>query len=283
MKNKTNNVMSFPNDGNIVLEKSRELLGNPNIGQSVAKPLKEDSDYLIFNNGRLFSLKSNKFLLGKIDNVGYRTFSLAIFNEMTGKKNKMFYAHRLVAEYFLSNDNPQEKIYVHHKDENKLNNHVDNLEWVTPSQNSQFHLLMSPRKSGIKPKYKLKDLPDEQWKIIQQNPLYSISNKGRVVNNKTNRLLVIDTSQKYSRISLNDKKHYYIHRLVYCTFNNDYDLNGYVIDHIDCNPRNNNLENLQKLTHTENNQRRFFKGTFNDYPPSGSTLQATGNGSARLL
>jgi hypothetical protein len=41
----------------------------------------------------------------------------------------MLYAHRLVAEYFIPNPNNYE--YVHHKDENRLNNDVSNLEWVS--------------------------------------------------------------------------------------------------------------------------------------------------------
>lgn len=257
---------SPPRSGNTSLEIPRELLENPELGQSAAKPLKEDLDYWILNDGRLYSLKRKRFLSGKIDNVGYRVYSLAIKNELTGKKSKMLYAHRLVAEYFIDNKDVN-KIYVHHKDENKLNNHVDNLEWVTPSKNSQEHLKLVSRKVNAA-KYKLENLLGEEWKVVIQNPQYSVSNKGRIVNNKTNRLLKIDTCQKYSRVSFNDKKHYYIHRLVYCTFMNDYDLNGYVIDHLDSNPRNNNLENLEKVTIEENNRRRF-KGKFNDYPTVG--------------
>ena len=248
---------SLPNIGNNVQEISRELLGTPDeAGLSAAKPLKEDSDYLIYSDGRLFSKKQNRFLKGKIDNVGYQTYRLAIKNELTSKKGKMFYAHRLVAEYFLENDNPKEKIYVHHKDGNKLNNHKNNLEWVTPKQNSQEYLKTYSRQK-VNPRYKVKDLPGEEWRVVLQNLLYSVSNKGRVINNKTNRLLAIDTCQKYSRVSFNDKKHYYLHRLVYCTFYNDYDLDGYVIDHLDNNTRNNCLENLKKVTHSENSYRRF--------------------------
>ena len=253
----SNNIaLSLPSDGNTTLEIPRELLETPEDGQPAAKPLKEDSDYLIYNDGRLFSIKAKRFLKGKIDNIGYQVYRLAIFNELTGKMGKMLYAHRLVAEYFIPNDDPLNKIYVHHKDENKLNNNVSNLEWITPKDNSKEHLELNPRKS-IKAKYKLEDLPGEEWRVILQNPLYSISNKGRVINNKNNRLLSIDNNQKYSRVSFNDKKHYYIHRLVYCTFTNDYDLNGFVIDHLDNNPRNNCLENLQKVTVSENNYRRF--------------------------
>lgn len=44
--------------------------------------------------------------------------------------------HRLVAETFL--DNPNEYPIVHHKDNNPKNNRVDNLEWCTYSQNTNY-------------------------------------------------------------------------------------------------------------------------------------------------
>lgn len=221
------------------------------------KYLKEDPDYLILDDGRLYSLKANRFLKGKIDNIGYQVYRLAIYNEQTNKKGKMLYAHRLVAEYFL--DNPDNFPIVHHKDGNKLNNQVNNLEWITQKDNYQAYLNNNKRGKVKSPKYYKKNLPDEKWLPVQENLLYEISNLGRVRNIKTNRLLHLDETQKYIRVCLNDKKHYYIHRLVYCTFHNDYNLDGYVIDHIDNNPKNNNLDNLQKLIISQNNYKRFQK------------------------
>lgn len=43
-------------------------------------------------------------------------------------------AHRIIALTFI--DNPDNKPFVNHKDLNKLNNCIENLEWVTPSENS---------------------------------------------------------------------------------------------------------------------------------------------------
>lgn len=258
---------SLPSASNGAQEINRELLGTPEKDNQQSnlnyKPLKEDNDYLIYNDGRVFSRKTNRFIAGKIDNIGYRVYSLAIWNPLTSKKGKMLYAHRLVAEYFL--DNPNNKPYVHHKDENKLNNHVSNLEWISAKENSQEHLKKNPNcRKNIKAHYLLENFDGEEWKIVIENPTYSVSNYGRVINNKTNRLLKLDTNQKYVRVSFNDKKHYYVHRLVYCTFNNDYDLKDFVIDHIDFDPSNNHLDNLQKITVTENNLRRF-----NDHPTKG--------------
>lgn len=82
--------------------------------------------------GRLYSKLSDKLLKTVIHKNGYELISI----KPDGKygKCKTLRVHRMVAEAFIPNfDNLP---YVNHKDGNKANNVVSNLEWVTASQNA---------------------------------------------------------------------------------------------------------------------------------------------------
>lgn len=94
-------------------------------------PVIEYPDYEVFADGRVFSHKSNKFLKPVTHANGYAFVEL--FNEF-GSKIKSI--HRLVAEAFIPN--PHGYPCVNHKDENPLNNRVENLEWCTHKYNSNY-------------------------------------------------------------------------------------------------------------------------------------------------
>lgn len=82
------------------------------------------NNYIVFKTGDVFNLHGVK-LVGMVDRCGYHEVIL---------NGKQYRVHRLVAEAFIPN--PNNLPCVNHKDGNKQNNSVDNLEWVTYSENT---------------------------------------------------------------------------------------------------------------------------------------------------
>lgn len=88
-------------------------------------------NYSIFKDGTVVNNISGKPLKPSDNKDGYKVVGLY--------KNKIrfiFRIHRLVAIHFINN--PQQLPYVNHKDENKSNNSVDNLEWCTANYNLNY-------------------------------------------------------------------------------------------------------------------------------------------------
>lgn len=100
--------------------------------------LKFSNNYLLSNYGRIFSLKTNKILKTPMYGNGYKIIVI---------DRKTYLLHRLVAKYFIPN--PENKKEVNHKDGNKTNNYVENLEWCTYSEN-----LIHAYNSGLNKKIK---------------------------------------------------------------------------------------------------------------------------------
>ena len=98
----------------------------------VWKAIKDYEDcYKISTAGRITGIKYHKILKYYIRPDGYATVILCKNN-----KKKLYRVHRLVAETFIPN--PKKLSEVNHKDENKLNNHIDNLEWCTSQYNKNY-------------------------------------------------------------------------------------------------------------------------------------------------
>jgi len=94
-------------------------------------PIPGFEDYLINQNGDIYSTKTNKFLKPWLDSKGY--LQIQLFKN--GSKY-CFKVHRLVAKVFIPN--PLHLPEINHKDENKQNPKLTNLEWCTTKYNSNY-------------------------------------------------------------------------------------------------------------------------------------------------
>jgi len=102
--------------------------------------------YFVSEEGEVHSTKKGKHIILKKSTRQTGYFNVGLVKD---GKCKGMSVHRLVASAWCENDDPKTKIWVHHMDHNKKNNHRTNLEWCTPSHNSKMNFITGGRK-GVK-------------------------------------------------------------------------------------------------------------------------------------
>lgn len=115
--------------------------------------------YLISNEGVVFNQLTGKPLKSVIGTNGYCHVTLCY-----GVKEDVS-IHRLVAQAFIPN--PDNLPEVNHKDENKANNSVDNLEWCTCKYNANYGLGALRRNTAIIQKDKAGNVI-KQWNSMKE-------------------------------------------------------------------------------------------------------------------
>lgn len=91
--------------------------------------MKKYFDYAVYENGTIIS-KFGTVLVPTKTKAGYYIVNLHI-----NKKRKKMYVHRIIALCYI--ENPDNKATVNHKDGDKGNNSVENLEWLTLTDNTK--------------------------------------------------------------------------------------------------------------------------------------------------
>ena len=133
--------------------------------------IKDFPNYSVSNFGNVINNKSNK-LMKLCVKGGYCNVSLI------GIGKKTFKVHRLVALGFI--ENPENKPEVNHKDKNKLNNNVNNLEWNTRSENNKHRckdlIVKSNKNKQILRIDKNNNLVLEQYNSIEDAGVWAYNN-----------------------------------------------------------------------------------------------------------
>lgn len=94
------------------------------------RPITDFPNYQVSDSGEVVNIVTGKQLKPIHERTGYSHVTLC-----GDGRHKQTSIHRLVAREFINN--PENKPMVNHIDGNKANNHVDNLEWCTYSENMQ--------------------------------------------------------------------------------------------------------------------------------------------------
>lgn len=136
--------------------------------------IKGYEDYVVYEDGRIWSNKTNKFL--KFNKMQRNYCTVELFNENGSKR---LLVHRLVAMAFISN--PHNYPQVNHKDENPANNAASNLEWCTAKYNMNYG-------KGTVERYKKIDYSNPIYKEIAyrnamkgRKPVYMLDDNGCVI------------------------------------------------------------------------------------------------------
>ena len=141
-------------------------------------------NYSISNFGNVMNVKTNK-IMKLCNKAGYYNIGLTSENN-----KKTFKVHRLVALAFI--ENLENKLEVNHKDKNKLNNNVSNLEWMTRTENN-IHRCEGLKIKCNKNKHVLR-LNNENDEILEQYNSIEDAGKWAVENNFTKMLFYLKTN-----------------------------------------------------------------------------------------
>jgi len=200
--------------------------------------------YYISDRGQVWSRYNEQMIKQQIVS-GYKSVNI-------GYPKQLFkHVHRLVALIFI--DNPNNCPIVNHKDGDKFNNVLTNLEWTTASENRQHAQDNLPRKNPERNEKSVAPLDSIELKWLKG---YFITKQGTVYSTRTSRYLKLQLNNNgYHRVSVmidGKNKLVYVHKLVAEAFLSSPILEQ--VNHKNLDRTDNRIENLEYCTTSQNNQ-----------------------------
>jgi len=111
--------------------------------EEIFKTIEGFENYSVSNLGNIANQKTGRILSISLYKNGYNKVNFSLNGKKYTKQ-----VHRLVAKAFI--ENPCNKPCIDHIDNNKTNNNISNLRWVTKSENGMNASLSSNNTSGTK-------------------------------------------------------------------------------------------------------------------------------------
>lgn len=200
--------------------------------------------------GRIRNAKTKHLLSSVKVNRGYEQVRLSMGSRSDFVTRAV---HRLVASTFI--DNNDNKLTVNHKNKNRFDNRVQNLEFATYKEQNTG--------KNDKPKTthyhaQQTDMPDEIWKDIPGVVGYKVSTYGRV-KNKIGKILKGCYNMRYAEIQASKTVRLRLHRTVAMVFLDTFTPDC-VVNHKDGDTHNNVLSNLECITQAANVMHAYDTG-----------------------
>lgn len=225
-----------------------------------------ETDYSISEEGIVKNIKT-----GRIMTINNGNVQLHI-----NGKGRNSSVGKIVAETFL--EKPNEKCLVNHKDGNRMNNRVENLEWITNQQNvnkvwekrrinnttnNGKTLIKKKRENIVESKNYALQNDEKQIELDGELIPYSINRKGEVRNLRTGKFLKGSILHSYRYINFRwegKQKNKSVHQLVALAFL-DNPKHYTIVDHTNGDRLDNKVENLRWVSAEENGQNRHYDKT----------------------